>query len=88
MPPTQATNKQTPDPHPFPIVTPGCWCGEWKLDEILAYAEVLERDLKYAHEASLLPEKNDFDKVNELLTNIIQEYHFDACENCGHLITT
>ena len=29
MPPTQATNKQTPDPHPFPIVTPDCWCGEF-----------------------------------------------------------
>ena len=29
LPPTQATDKQKADPHPFPIVSPECWCGEF-----------------------------------------------------------
>lgn len=49
--------------------------GEWSLEDVRKEAERWETELQRAKETSKLPEKADFDKVNRLCSNLIQDYY-------------
>lgn len=53
--------------------------GLWKMPTVLDLADVLENRMKKAYENTDLPEKADFEKINQFCIETLSEFYFPPC---------